>query len=200
MKARPLPLLCLCAFCASAVPVLPRGLAQDKKKDPKKAEPRVAVVIPLGAAPGKTTKLTVRGIKLDGATALRFGAVKATAKIVSKGAAAVPDKNPEKVGDTQLVAEVTLPADVPDGRLEFTVVTAAGETKPHALLIETKLPVVPEKEPNEGFKQSQPIQIPQVVEGAIDRPRDVDVFRIEGKAGQRLVFEVLAARYGSALD
>jgi pre-peptidase len=38
------------------------------------------------------------------------------------------------------------------------------------------------------------------VDGAIGRNQDVDVFRIDGKAGQRVVIEVLASRYGSALD
>ena len=173
---------------------------QDKKKPDKKAEPKVLVVIPLGAAPGKTTRVTIRGLRLETATAVNFPTAKATIKIVSKGKAAVPDKNPEKVGDTQIVAEVTLPADVPGGTLPFTVLTPAGETKSHPLLIETVLPVIAEKEPNEGFRQAQPIRIPQVVDGLIERPKDVDVFRLEGKAGQRLVCEVHAARHGSALD
>ncbi len=188
--------LCLCVSVVSPPP----NCAQDKKKPEQKADPRVTVVIPLGAAPGKTSKLTIRGLQLEGASAVRFDTVKATGKILSKGQAPVPDKNPDKVGDTQLVVEVTLPADLPDGPLPFTVVTPGGETKPHALLIESKLPVIPEKEPNEGFRQAQRIQVPQVVEGVIERPRDVDVFRFEGKAGQRLRLEVLAARYGSALD
>jgi hypothetical protein len=174
--------------------------SQDKKKPEKKAAPRVTVVIPLGAVPGKTSKLTVRGLRLDGASELRFGSVNAAVKILSKGKAPVPDKNPDKVGDTQLVVEVKLPANVPDGELPFTVVTPAGETKPHALLIESKLSPLPEKEPNEGFRQAQPIQIPQIVEGAIAQPRDVDVFRFEAKAGQRVRLELLAARHGSALD
>jgi hypothetical protein len=39
-----------------------------------------------------------------------------------------------------------------------------------------------------------------MIDGRIDQPQDVDVFRIEGQAGQKLVCEVLAARHGSALD
>jgi hypothetical protein len=199
----------LVAVCVLAVlpPGLPSVRAQDKKKVEKQVEPRVTMVIPLGAAPGKTTKLTIRGLKLDTATEIRFTGPKAKAKIpevkakiVSKGKAAVPDKNPEKVGDTQLVAEVSLPAGQPGEPLTFVVVTPSGETKPHPILVETSLPVVAEKEPNDGFRQAQAIPVPGVVDGVIERPRDVDVFRIEGRAGQRLQLEVLAARYGSALD
>src|SRR5262245_46797522 len=176
------------------------GLGQGKKKEPKKVEPRVAMVIPLGASPGKTTKLTVRGLQLDKASSLRFTDPKVTARILSKGKAPVPDKNPDKVGDTQLVAEVALPADLPGEPLSFVVVTAAGETKPHQILVETSLPVLAEKEPNDGFRQAQPIPVPVAVDEVIERPRDVDVFRFEGKAGQKVLLEVLAARHGSGLD
>lgn len=179
--------------------VPPAGPGQDKKPD-KKDAPRVTVAIPLGAAPGATTKLTLRGLKIDAATAVRFQDPKVTVKILSRGKANVPDKNPEKVGDTQLEVEVTLPAGLPSGTLSFVLVTPVGETQAHNLLVESTIPVPPEKEPNNGFAQAQPIQIPQAIDGLIREPRDVDVFRLEGKAGQRLVFEVLAARYGSALD
>jgi hypothetical protein len=124
----------------------------------------------------------------------------ASARILTKGKAAVPDKNPDQVGDTQLEAEVTLPPGLPSGSVPFVVLTPAGETPPHELLVESSLPVVSEKEPNNGFRQAQPIRLPQAIDGLIHEPRDVDVFRFDGRAGQRLVFEVLAARHGSALD
>jgi hypothetical protein len=44
------------------------------------------------------------------------------------------------------------------------------------------------------------VQLPQAIDGAINQPQDVDVFRFEGKKGQKIVCEVLAARYGSPLD
>jgi hypothetical protein len=59
---------------------------------------------------------------------------------------------------------------------------------------------VAEKEPNNGFKEAQPISLGAVVEGAIAGSMDVDVYRFEGKAGQQVVVEVQAARLGSALD
>jgi hypothetical protein len=158
------------------------------------------MAIPLGLIPDATTKVTLRGMKLDNATSLRFPQSKATAKIITKGKAEVPDKNPDKVGDSQVVAEMTLPSSPPSGPLTVVVVTPDGETKPHTLLVETTLPVIAEKEPNDGFAQAQPIAIPQVIDGIINHPRDVDVFRFEGKAGAQLVFEVLAARHGSGLD
>jgi len=188
------PLIAVAIWGSIALP------AQEKKKSKKEDPPRVIMAVPLGAAPGNTVKFTIRGLKLSAAKTIRFANSQVKAKILSMGAAPVPDKNPQKVGDTQVVVEVTLPKDLSDGPLPFTIVTPAGETKPHHLLIEAKVPVIKEKEPNDGFAESQTITVPQVIDGQIDRPRDVDVYRLKGKAGQKLTIEVLAARYGSELD
>jgi len=174
------------------------GFASGQDKKDKKDEPRVTMTIPLGAAPGTTSKLIVRGLKLDKAKTVRFENEKVVVKLLKGGPAGVPDKNPDKVGDPQIEVEVTLPKDLPSGKLPFVVQTPSGEAK-HYLLVDT-LPLVKEKEPNDGFKQAQPIILPCVVDGLIERQRDVDVFRFEGKAGERVVFEVLAARHGSGLD
>jgi hypothetical protein len=175
--------------------------AQEKKPPEKKDAPQVIVAIPLGVPAGKATKVTLRGLKLDTAAEVRFPTTKATAKVVSKGKATVPNMQDAKhVGDTQIEVEVTLPADVAEGTAEFVVVTPGGESAAHKLLVEKTIPVIAEKEGNNGFKQAQPIALPQAVDGVISQNQDVDVFRFEGKAGQRVVVEVLAARYGSALD
>lgn len=177
-----------------------RVVAQDKKKEEKKVDPRVLMSLPLGLAPGKATKVTLRGAGLDTATDVKVADGKGTAKLLSKGKAGVPDKNPEQVGDTQVEAEIKLNDGLPSGTVSVVVTTPAGETKPHAILVETVIPVVAEKEPNDGFKASQAIKLPVVVEGTIGRAKDVDVFQFEGKAGQKVVIEVIAARHGSPLD
>ncbi len=53
---------------------------------------------------------------------------------------------------------------------------------------------LPEREPNDTRKSVVPISIPVVVEGAIDRPGDVDHFRFEVLAGQSLAFEIETPR------
>lgn len=175
----------------------PLSSGQDKKKD-KKVEPKVMLVLPFGGPPGKTTKMTIRGLKLEQAKEVQVSGG-AKAKIVSKGAAPVPDKNPDKVGDTQIVVEVTLPDKAPEKGFEITIVTPDGTTQPHSLLIETR-PITLEKEPNPGFKQSQEVKIPAIIEGVIASPRDVDVYRFDGKAGQKIKVSVHANKHGSPLD
>jgi hypothetical protein len=173
-------------------------LAQPKPPEPK-AGPRVLVAIPLGVAPGTTQRLTLRGLKLDGATEVRLPGTKATAKLIRKGKAGVPNmQKPEKVGDTEVVVEITLPADIAEKPLALEVVTPGGMVATHSLLVARN--VVSEKEPNNGYRQAQAIVLPTLVDGAIDNPQDVDVFRFEGKSGQKIVAEVLADRHGSALD
>jgi hypothetical protein len=181
--------------------LLPVAAAGEPKKPDPKDQPRVTLVLPLGAAPGKTTRLTVRGLKLDTATEVRLPGSKATAKIVGKGKAPVPDKEDlTRVGDTQVEVELTLPPDTPTGTVSLVAVTPAGETPSHTLLVEGSIPVIAEKEPNNGFLQAQPLPLPGAVDGAVGQPQDVDVYRFEGRAGQAVVCEVFAARHGSALD
>jgi hypothetical protein len=177
--------------------------AQDKKPPDKKDKdsPKVVVALPLGVAAAKATKVTLRGLKLDTATEVRVAVPGAAAKVVSKDKATVPNmQDAGRVGDTQIEVEVTLPAAAPEGVAELVVVTPAGDSAPHKLLVEKTIPVIAEKEPNNGFLQAQPIALPQAVDGSIGQSQDVDVFRFEGKAGQRVLLEVLAARHGSALD
>lgn len=170
---------------------------KDKKKAPPKIVPRVIFSMPLGAPPGKTTKLTLRGSDLDNAKEVKILGDTGSVKILNKGKAAVPDKNPEKVGDSQVEIELKLNDKLEGDSVSLVVVTANGETKPHQVLIEA---ASAEKEPNDGFRSAQAVTLPFVLEGAINRPKDVDLFRFEGKKGQKLHAEVLASRHGSPLD
>lgn len=184
-----LPFVVICSLAPVA--------GQDKKKPPAKPEPRVIFAVPLGASPGKTTKLTLRGINLDDAKEVKVIGEAGTAKILNKGKAGVPDKNPDKVGDTQVEIELKLNDKIAGESVAVVIVAAAGETKPHAILVEA---VVPEKEGNDGFGTAQTITFPAVIEGTIGRAKDVDVFRFTGKKGQKLFVETQASRHGSPLD
>lgn len=55
-------------------------------------------------------------------------------------------------------------------------------------------------EPNDRPDTAQPLTLPMIVNGRIDRPGDEDVFRVDGKAGDEIVTEVFARRLGSPLD
>ncbi len=47
-----------------------------------------------------------------------------------------------------------------------------------------------ETEPNNGLEQAAVLTIPGLVEGSIDRPGDVDTYRLDLKPGEKLAFEI----------
>jgi hypothetical protein len=174
------------------------GAAQDKKPAPPPI-PKVVVALPLSAPPGRTTKLTLRGLNLDTATGVKVEGAEAVVK--SKGKAAMPkDSEVSLYGDTQIELEVKIPAGLAAESVATTVTTPAGTSEPYALLVTAADRLVAEKEPNGGFSSAQPIESGQVVQGSIPQPLDVDVFRVAGHAGETWVFDVVAQRRGSPLD
>lgn len=53
---------------------------------------------------------------------------------------------------------------------------------------------------NDSIKNAQPINMPVIVNGRIEKSGDVDVFRFSGKAGEEIVAEVFGRRLNSPLD
>jgi hypothetical protein len=178
------------------------SLAQRRRNVAADA-PQVKLVAPLGVIPGQPVTIAIRGLKLDTATEIRFPDAKLPigVTIKKKEKVAVPQKlTPQLAGDTQVEAELTIPAEMPAGVISFVVVTPAGECPPHELVLLDRKSTVAEQEPNDGFDKAQEIQPGQTVVGAIHQPQNVDVFKLTGKAGDKVTIEVQAARYGSALD
>jgi hypothetical protein len=62
------------------------------------------------------------------------------------------------------------------------------------------LPECLEKEPNNTIATAQPVTLPTIVNGRVDKPGDWDVFRFQGHAGDTIVAEVYARRLDSPLD
>ncbi len=183
---------CLAAI-ATAIVAAPAG-AQAKAAQLVLADPFVVQA-------GKPTKVTLRGLRLDGVTAVRCHEPKSLARLLGKPIkAGVDAKLLNQLGDMQIEIEVTAAPDSAGGDVSVSVVTSAGESLPLRLLVEDGSPVIAEKEPNSGFHQAQPISLPQTIAGAIQQPQDVDLFRFEGKTGEHLLITVFAARYGSPLD
>ncbi|KAF0170807.1 MAG: pre-peptidase [Limisphaerales bacterium] len=173
--------------------------AQDKKAEDK--SPKVIVPVPLGIVVGKTNTVEIRGLNLDAAKALHFTDAAVTARVASKGKAEVPqNQKKERFGDTQVKAEVFVPADFKGDEAAFTVETPDGKSAPAKLAVLCPGAFVEESEDNGSFAKPQSITLPTSVRGSIKAAQDVDVFAFEGKAGQRVTAEILAARLGSPLD
>lgn len=176
-------------------------LAAQSASSQESEAPVIKLANPIGVLPGTTTKVLLRGWKLDDAKEVKCGDGKSTAKILGQGNADnLNMQDSKRVGDRKVEIELTLPVDVAVGELALTVVTGKGESQPYSLFVGGDLPVVEEKEGNDGFRQAQTLQIPQIVFGSIHADRNVDCFAFDGLAGKRLVCEVFAHRRGTNLD
>jgi hypothetical protein len=176
--------------------------AQKKEPDKKKdAPPKLLYTTPLVAAPGTKQKLVLRGKHLDGVKEVTVaGADGAAVKFLAARKANVPNNYPaERIGDTEVEVELELPKGAKPG-VALTAVGPGGSSAPYTLLVPDGLPAVAEKEPNDGYDAAQMIPVPCAVVGTIHQEKNPDVFRIQGKAGQKLRAEVQAARFGSPLD
>ncbi len=179
--------------------LLPLAL-RAQPKPPAKETPIVQFPTPLFVAPAAKVKVVLRGQKLDTATEVKSADAKVTVKIVGKGKkAAVPNNYPaNKLGDTECEVELEFAKDHAPESVPLTVTSPGGTSEVYRLLVVAK-PVL-EKEPNDNFAQAQPITLPVTLEGTIAKERDVDVFKFDGKKGQKVKFEVLAARLGAPTD
>jgi Bacterial pre-peptidase C-terminal domain len=184
-------MLRLVAFLALAAHIssLP---AQDKKKPADKPAPKVLYSIPLALTPGEKQKVTLRGKNLDAVKDVK-ASDGATAKVLAARKAGVPNNYPaERVGDTEVEIELELPKGAK------AVTLTIGDATFTPLVADT--PAVKEKEPNDGFDQAQALTVPCAVDGTIKGEKDADVFKFDGKKGEKLRLEVVAAKYGSPVD
>lgn len=173
--------------------------ADEKNKKLDDAKPAIRMAMPLAVVSGAKTKVTLRGLKLEEASEVRSTSGEATVKITSKGKAGGSDKqDAKKIGDTQVEFEFT-PAESFSGEAVLTVVTPSGESEAYRLLVVGKDKFVAEKE-SSGFLDAQPLEEGKLLLGSIGGGRDVDVFQYEAKAGEKITFDVQAARRGAATD
>ena len=174
-------------------------LSAQEKMEP----PQIKAVAPFGIVRGTTTTIIVRGMNLTTVTELRFPDIKPAPviKIKSKGAAPGADKiSSEKIGNTQLEVEITLPTDAPLKATSMLAVGPNGTSEARQILILDPSKTIKEKEPNDGFSQAQEITSGQTVTGVLSPNQRNDIFRFNGQAGKKIRVEAQAIRFGSPLD
>ena len=172
-----------CAFDCTLIGCCSLVRAQEAKNEAA----RITAIEPASIVSGTKTTLKVRGFKLKESTELRFpNAIEVKGDITEKKDSGPPKGLENKlVGDTQLLAEITLPANHPAGILEYVISTLAGDVagKLRVLAVDTS---IDEMEPNNGFREAQKLQPNHFARGAIQSDKDVDVYAYPAKAGQQL--------------
>lgn len=142
---------------------------------------------PLWVMAGKSAVVRIMGNGLA-PTEIRFEEPSITGKILKTG----PNADKRR-GSVAVDVEVSLPADLKPRPYRFTLTGPTVQPGTGALLVDVPAPEVPEKEPNDALRKPQPLAGPCTIDGKLDN-EGVDVFRVEGKAGETWRFEVFARR------
>lgn len=175
-------------------------------------EPTSTHIFPAGGQRGTVVKVRVGGeclppgmaFKLTGAGVTGPDTLGAEAKPKYEPSARRPPRDADGVGASinyprEWDASVTIAADAELGTKFWRVSGAWGGTRPRPFLV-GDLPEFIEAEPNSAPERAERITLPVVVNGQIAGERDQDFFVFAGKAGEVVVFDVMAARIGSPLD
>jgi hypothetical protein len=179
--------------------------AEDAPKPPDAPPPTVLMSHPIAVVSGTTTRVVLRGMRLDEIAAVRTpGRVDLptveVVKVIKQEKSVPPPEYPsERAGDSRVEAELQVPEDAP-AEFTLTVVDKLGRTTSCDVLCLRPEAIDKEIEPNDGFMQAQTLRVGKTVLGEIHDPRNVDVFRIEPTGGKRVVVEVVVAPSRSLLD
>lgn len=73
-------------------------------------------------------------------------------------------------------------------------------TNPVAVVVSDLPQTVETDAGNDASKTAQPVQVPGGISGRIGKEADIDCYVFDAKKGERYSFEVMARRWGSALD
>src|SRR5262249_18086813 len=141
----------VCLLSVSSVPLWLVSTSSAQSK----SSPNIVVATPLGVPAGPTTRVTLRGVRFDGATEVRSHHPKVRVKRLTSNQGGVgPGEPGENGGDETVEVEITVPDDAPSEAITLSVITPAGESPPHRLMVDDAH-VVTEKEPNGGFREAQ---------------------------------------------
>lgn len=151
--------------------------------------PTINVPFPLGVERGKTLELTLTGANLAEPTALWTSF---PAKITFP-----TDMNNGKDA-AKLRVRLEVPGDAPIGFHTIRLATKHGISNTRMFCVD-ELPQLDETNDNHSVAKAQMVPVPCVVVGKTDAEVS-DYFRVSLKPGQRVTFDVLGHRLGSALD
>lgn len=169
--------------------------------------PTLVSVTPYGIQRGKTATFTIEGRNLTDASRIQFDDSGIKARIVK-----VTDLGPDKIQRAafsttapiedlarrnQITAEITVDPATPTGRHTLRVKTPLGASNIGVFFVGA-VPEVAEIEPNDTSPQN--LDLPMTVNGALGMASDNDYYRFVAKAGQQIVFEVIASSIRSSLD
>ena len=150
--------------------------------------PKISRIYPLGGRQGTSIQTEILGSYLSNARRVEFDCqdlVWTQTTHASSG---------------KLSGTVSIAAKAPLGPHWFRVWTEEGYST-SAIFNVGQFPDVLENEPNDRIVEAQPIsQFPVGVQGFLDGAPDIDVFRIQARAGERWAIDLRSLERGSSLE
>ena len=148
--------------------------------------PRLAAVFPQGAEPGSVVKAQVLGQHLDRAARVEFLEPGIQGRVLDGR-------------HTALALELQINDDAEIGPHYFRIVSPRGASNLVLFRVGDQ-PHDHEIEPNGVIDQAQSLKTPLTLNGRLSTAKDIDIFRFRARADEHLIFDLRAARNGSALD
>jgi hypothetical protein len=174
------------------------------------APPTLEKVTPTGAQRGTHATVTIQGTNIGGATRIIFSEPGLSASIaaikeipiekpeMAKGVVRTDAPIEDKAKKYEITAVVSIAADVPHGVHLFRLQTPLGVSNLLRFAV-SSLPEVTDHEPN-GLDAPQNVKLPAGISGALGKAGDVDAYQFQARAGEEMVFQLVARPLGSRLD
>jgi hypothetical protein len=174
------------------------------------APPTLQKLSPTGAQRGTHVTVTITGTNIGDATTLIFSEPGFTSKItavkevpiekmvIPKGVVRTDAPIEDKARKFELTAVVSIANDVPHGVHGFRLHTPLGVSNQLRFAV-SSLAEIKEHEPN-GPEKPQTVTLPAALVGSLAKAGDVDAYRFTARAGDEMVFQVVARPLGARLD
>ena len=174
------------------------------------APPTLEKIKPSGAQRGTRVTVAIEGTNIAGAKRLIFSEPGFSTEITDikeipiekpempKGVVRTDAPIEDKAKKYELSAVITIGPNVPHGVHAFRLDTPLGVSNLLRFAV-SSLPETAEREPN-GADAAQKVTMPAALVGALVTPGDVDAFEFRARAGEEMVFQVVARPLGSRLD
>ncbi len=198
-------------LASGLVGVVAASLALPLQADNPIIPPTISEIWPVGMERGTTATFLVDGRSLSGAKNVIFDAPGITAKILNINQ--VPEKITGPRAGVDLVAqvargkkesaelEVTVAKDVKPGIHKFRIQTQLGTSNMAAMDIGS-LPEIRADQTSSGesITKAQRIALPATLIGIVGTPGETHTYEFDGRAGEELVFQVVASSLKSDLE
>jgi hypothetical protein len=184
----------------AATPLPPYGARAEEPAKGAKDAPTLLYSVPLAAKPAAVVKLTLCGLKLEKIKTVTCNDPKVRVKLAGPGKKIDKPKNAvaAKVGDGQCDIELTFTNNHAPAAVELRAVTDTGTSTPYKFRLIPDL--VSEAAGHSDFGTAQKLPNSAVVCGAIQRPKESDLYRVDAVAGEEWQIVVEAQALGSPAD